>query len=136
MWADPQSIEKLGFEIRLGNESRSNATTRRRFKVLYGTYPEVICDVWNQLILKRLIVKYDKCTLKRFFLMFDFLKNYCIENRCAMDFAIDEKTYRKWVWFFLEKVSHLVKYIVSKNKNKFIVTIFEKKKKLLLFYAC
>ena len=93
MWADPQSIEKLGFEIRLGNESRSNATTRRRFKVLYGTYPEVICDVWNQLILKRLIVKYDKCTLKRFFLMFDFLKNYCIENRCAMDFAIDKKTY-------------------------------------------
>ena len=69
MLIDPQSIKKLGFEIRLGNKSRSNATTRKRFKALYGTYPEVISDVWNQLILKCLIVKHDKYTLKCFFFL-------------------------------------------------------------------
>ena len=49
--------------------------------------------------------------------MFDFLKNYCIENRCAIDFGIDEKTYRKWVWFYLEKLVKLTNSVVSCNKG-------------------
>ena len=49
--------------------------------------------------------------------MFDFLKNYCIENRCAIDFGIDEKKYCKWVWFYLEKNVKLANSVVSCNKG-------------------
>ena len=114
MAVNPEIIENLGFEIRCGNKPRSVQTTKKRFKALYGTDSEVIFYVWNQLIINEIIEKYDKNRLKRFFLMFDFLKNYCIEHRCAMDFGIDEKTYRKWVWFYLEKVSKLTNNVVRK----------------------
>ena len=113
MLTNPQTIENLGFDIQHRKNPRSVNTVERVFKSLYGTYPEIICYIWNQLILKRLLIKYDKNKLQRFFLMFDFLKNYCVEHRSAVDFGIDEKTYRKWVWFYLEKVSQLAKNVVS-----------------------
>ena len=47
--------------------------------------------------------------------MFDFLKNYCIEHHCAIYFSVDEKTYRKWVWYYLEKVSKITNSVVSKK---------------------
>ena len=113
MLTNPQTIKNLEFEIRNRKKPRSVNTTTKVFKSLYGTYPEIISHVWNQLVLKCLIEKHDKKKLERLFLMFDFLKNYCVEHRCAVDFGIDEKTYRKWVWFYLEKVSQLTKNVVS-----------------------
>ena len=114
MLTNPQTIENLGFDIRHRKKPRSVNTTKRVFKSLYGTHPEIICSVWNQLILNHLIENSDKNKLERLFLVFDFLKNYSVEHRCAVDFGIDEKTYRKWVWFYLEKMSQLVKNVVSK----------------------
>ena len=111
---NPETVENLGFEIRKSAKPNSVKTSKKRFKALYGTYPEVVFYVWNQLIIKKIIEKYDLNRLKRFFFMFDFLKNYCVEHRCAIDFGVDEKTYRKWVWFYIEKVSKLTNSVVRK----------------------
>ena len=46
--------------------------------------------------------------------MFDFLKKYCVEHRWAIDFDVDEKTYRKWVWFYIEKISKLTNIVIRK----------------------
>ncbi len=46
--------------------------------------------------------------------MFDFLKNYCVECHCAIDFGVDEKTYCKWVWLYIENVSKLTNSVVRK----------------------
>ena len=67
MFFNPKKIEKVGFEIRLGDRSRSNKTTTKRFKALYGTYPEVIWNIWMKLITKNIIEKHDVNRLKRFF---------------------------------------------------------------------
>ena len=115
MAINPETIENLGFEIRRAIKPRSAQISKKRFKGLYGTYPEVIFYVWDQLIRKNVIEKYDLRRLKRFFFMFDFLKNYCIEHHCAIDFSVDEKTYRKWVWYYLEKVSKITNSVVSKK---------------------
>lgn len=117
MATNPETIENLGFEIRCASKPRSVQIARKKFKGLYGTYPEVICYVWNQLIVKNVIEKYDVYRLRRFFLTFDFLKNYCIEHLCAINFGVDEKTYRKWVWYYLEKISELTKSVVRKKCN-------------------
>ena len=57
-----------------------------------------------------------------FFFMFDFLKNYTSETRSASDFDVDEKTFRKWVWFFLEKMTNINNGIVS-VVNHYLVPI-------------
>ena len=108
----PNSIETIGFEIRT-NTQATKRNKKLRFKSVYGTYPIVIYDLWTRLVTLNVVKIDDIMKLKRFFFMFDFLQNYCKETQCAMDFGVDEKTYRKWVWFFLEKVSIISKNVVS-----------------------
>ena len=115
MEINSEIIENLGFEIRCASKPRSAHVAQKRFMGLYGTYPEVIFYVWNQLILKNIIEKHDLNRLKRFFFMFDFLKNYSIEHLCAIEFGVDEKTYRKWVWYYLEKVLKVTNCVVRKK---------------------
>lgn len=52
---NPETIENLGFEIRKSAKPNSVKTSKKRFKALYGTYPEVLFYIWNQLILKELL---------------------------------------------------------------------------------
>ena len=67
MAINPETIKNLGFEIRCAIKPRSAQIPKKRFKGLYGTYPEVIFYVWNELITKNIIEKYDLRRLKRFF---------------------------------------------------------------------
>ena len=64
---NPETIENLGFEIRRSAKPNSVKISNKRFKALYGTHPEVLFYVWNQLVIKIIIEKYDLNRLKRFF---------------------------------------------------------------------
>ena len=42
-----------------------------------------------------------------------FLKTYDKESNLAAKCDLDEKTYRKWVWYFTDKISWLEAEVVS-----------------------
>ena len=113
----------LGFSVRnIDTKKQSFDSLYTRFKLLYGTYPEVIFDVIKRLIKKGLLNEIKEWQIDRIFFMFDFLKNYTSETRSASDFDVDEKTFRKWVWFFLEKMTNINNGIVS-VVNHYLVPI-------------
>ena len=64
MEINPETIENLGFELRCNNKPRSVQTSKKRFKALYETYPEVIFYIWNQLIIEKIIENLLKNVLR------------------------------------------------------------------------
>ena len=64
---NPETIENFGFGIRRSAKPNSVKISNKRSKALYGTHPEVLFYVWNQLVIKIIIEKYDLNRLKRFF---------------------------------------------------------------------
>ena len=55
MATNPETIENLGFQIRRAIKSRSAHIAKKRFKGLYGAYPEVIFYVWNEQVNENII---------------------------------------------------------------------------------
>ena len=45
--------------------------------------------------------------------IFRFMKSYNSWDSHATEMAVDSKTFRKWIWFYLEGVSKLMPKVVS-----------------------
>ena len=45
-----------------------------------------------------------------------FLKSYSTETQLASLFGVDEKTYRKWAWFYVISIRKLSRFYVSESK--------------------
>ena len=82
-------------------------TKLTRFRSLYGSNPVVYSEMWEafqttsdvaaQIDKKNLITKY-------FFMTLYFLKCYPREHELSVLFRVDEKTARRWIKFYVEKI--------------------------------
>ena len=71
----------LGFSVRnIETKKQSFDSLYVHFKLLYGTYPEVIFDMIKGLLKKGLLNEIKEWQIDRIFFMFDFLKNYTSET--------------------------------------------------------
>ena len=64
---------------------------------------------------------YDRprgATKLRFLWALSLLKSYDSEENMASQCQCDEKTWRKWVWFFISELAHRVSEAVSKINEK------------------
>lgn len=91
-----------GLEYANHGMNNSKLTGLRKFKSFYGINPEICAILWNKLE-DRPVGSEPKhllwCML--------FLKNYNIEHvNCAIT-KVDEKTFRLWVWRFVELLADL-----------------------------
>lgn len=84
------------------NVENSRLTGYRKFRTFYGVSPKVCSLLWN-LIRDKPSASEPKhllwCML--------FLKNYHKEHINAAIVEVDEKTFRLWVWRFVELLSKL-----------------------------
>jgi len=84
-----------------------------RFKSSYGSLPVVLAHIWEDLQTTTIPeAKINRAATKHFdrcLMAFYFLKVYPTEKREAGIFNVDEKTGRKWRWYFVEKVRALKK---------------------------
>ena len=94
----------------------SDATEARRFREFFGTSVRVVGILWEFLVRDELRPRGGRPWHLLWALY--FLKVYAKEGPgCAVvggaHGGVDPKTYRKWVWAFIEAISELVDLVVS-----------------------
>lgn len=92
--------EGLSFAGR--STSLSGLTGMRIFKSFYGVSPEVCSQLWHMMDDKP-----ENAEPKHLLWAFIFMKSYNTEHVNAGLVMCDEKTFRKWVWLFIDMLSSL-----------------------------
>lgn len=74
----------------------------RRYRSIFGVTPDVTSSVWN--LLEDL--QSGSQPIHLLWALF-FLKSYTTETVNSFIWRTTEKTFRKWVWYFIDKISLL-----------------------------
>jgi len=96
-----------------------------RIRAMFGAPLNVIADIWNRVWKKLSNAERDSLindSVKYKYLLYAlvFLKVYATTTaHCSMVDWPSEKTFRKWSWYFVKKISEL-KSDVIKLKNRFL----------------
>jgi hypothetical protein len=108
---EPEIFLRLGNEM-MGRHHKAAANTEsRRFHATFGTSPFICALLWAML---------EPCKVmpicvhpKHLLWALMFLKLYVSEHvNCAMAGGVDEKTYRKWTWLFINGIASLAESTV------------------------
>lgn len=126
------SFEKLGMAI-MGRHCRGSALIRiRRFVALFGVEPYMCAIVWRELVASGWTRFTRRPKAKHFLWALIFLKCYPTEGFLAAQVgAVDEKTIRKWVWYYVEGIAKLAPKFVSED-----VVCSTATRRLLIYYYC
>lgn len=90
--------------VRIGT-AKSKAYFNRKFRSCFGASVLVLTIAWNTLVVQNLLPEGGHP--KHLLWMCAFLKTYSSEDVYASWFKVSEKTFRKWVWLFLEAVAKI-----------------------------
>ena len=103
---------KLGADIMNRGMGFMELTFRRRFLAHFGVTENVVADTWQRLEID-LETEKDAQPVHLLWALF-FLKTYNSESVCASAVGTaDEKTFRKWSKFFVERISSILPMVVS-----------------------
>jgi hypothetical protein len=108
---EPYAFLHLGRSIMKMHCKLADATEKARFHASFGTSPEVCSVLWEMLDPREEIDRYALPQHLLWALM--FLKLYCSERVNRMIVGVDEDTFRKWAWLFVEAISYLEDSVVS-----------------------
>jgi hypothetical protein len=78
----------------------------RRFRSSFGTSIVTVVKTWNILDDQNLLP--PRSSFKHLLWMLSFLKAYLPEEEYRRFYGCTEKTFRKWVWLFLEACASIV----------------------------
>lgn len=119
---DQVAMETIGWP----SHRRWRSTDRdSRIRALFGAPLNVISDLWNRVWKKlskneRLNLIKDGVHYKHLLYALVFIKAYSTEDiHCSIVDWPPAKTFRKWSWYFVKKISEL-KNDVFKLKNRFL----------------
>jgi hypothetical protein len=109
----PEEFEELGGHI-MHREAEQKDAFKRRWASHFAVDPVVVSEAWKRLVPDLEKEKYSEP--KHLLWAILFLTQYTNESdlagKCG---AIHEDTFRKWAWFFVEKLSSLESEIVSEQ---------------------
>lgn len=91
-----------------------------RFVAFFGVYPNV-CEEVSKLIASQPLL--SSCYPCHLLWALYFLKCYPTERTAAIVLHVDEKTYRKWIWYVLDRLSEIDN--VSKPHSPFHIISFD-----------
>lgn len=123
----PEHEFLLESAIVLNDINNPSTTERRRFQQNYGISPFMCTILWSKLS----PTLHKNCRPKHMLYALRFLKTYSTEDVSAVAEGCDEKTFRKWVWYFVTAIGQLneVSYLPFKlcsviwktgRSNKFV----------------
>jgi len=92
------------------------AVRSRRFRALFGISAVCIAILWADIANQGFLNHLGLRSLKPMHFLWTllFLKVYSKEEVNAMQVGCDEKTFRKWTWFYAECIADLDTQYVSK----------------------
>jgi len=85
--------------------SYNDNTVVRFFKRMYGVSIAMATLIWNTLMEQGLLP--EKPQYKHMFWALAFIKVYAYESVFLEMFSISDKTFHKWVWEYLKRISLL-----------------------------
>jgi hypothetical protein len=107
----------LGQEITNRRKRVAAKTMISRFRATFGTSPKICALLWGMVESRTVLPNGAKPVHLLWALA--FLKLYCAEAvLAALVGGVDEKTFRKWAWYFVEQISDL-QYTVICWANRF-----------------
>ena len=104
--------------IKNSKKCRSIHVRDRRFRQYFGTTPEICAEIWERLDPFKTIEKvFHGVQIKHLLWALMFMKLYSTESvHASLAGGVDEKTFRKWTWIFVEAIS-LLEFDVVSSKN-------------------
>ena len=90
--------------------SSSHLVNDRRLRAWCGCSPTVIAKVWN--LLDRFGGLEQEATRDRLLWALHLLTSYNNTETSAAFCKADEKTFRRWAWYFIEEISYLENFVV------------------------
>jgi hypothetical protein len=112
----PGEFGQLGAPI-IGYSGRQIGTSKflRRFKTTFGLSPRIVSATWSLIVSHGMLDHLGPRSLKPCHLLWTLLhlKGYATEADNAGRLRCDEKTYRKWVWFYITCLANLDTTLVS-----------------------
>jgi hypothetical protein len=116
----PSAFLELGLSM-MGSSSNRSGTKRklRRFHSFFGVSPGTVSLVWEMLCRSGWPEKGSVRAPKPIHLLWSLrlLKSYNTEESHAAEAGVDEKTFRKWSWFYLEGIAKLCNYVVRFDRS-------------------
>ena len=110
-------FEQLGFIFKRSKSPCLHYNTPqlndRRFRTAFGCCSRVCSLAWL-LVVDGWTNRPKQATKIRFLWALSLLKTYDTETNMANSCGVDEKTFRKWAWFFIQELSFRIGDIVSK----------------------
>ena len=104
-----ECIYDEGLQIEGHGVSKSYSVNRRRFEAIFGIPGGLVALMWS--LISACLPK--NATYTHLLMGLYFLKKYDSESDSAGRFGVDEKTYRKWIWFIVKEIGKLHPKIVS-----------------------
>lgn len=103
MSTDPEDFYVLGCRYLNHNVFNSRKAGYRRFKTMFGVSPLICSIAWDKIDDE---IPYG-AKFEHILWALCFLKCYHTESVNHAIFGIDEKTYRKWTWIFVDLLSSI-----------------------------
>ena len=107
-------FEQLGLQI-MSRQIGSKLTFERRFRTFFGTSPQICELIWTNLDpFEQIAPDYPGVQVVHLLWALMFMKIYAEESvHCGLVGGVDEKTFRKWTWLFVEYISYEEDRVVS-----------------------
>ena len=110
----PDEFTSIGMSLMGRYNHSANETSRRRFSAWFGTDSLTCSILWEMLYHYKW---FDYAGIrgthpKHLLWTLLFLKCYATEAVHSSNVGVDEKTYRKWIWFYVEGINRLRKHVV------------------------
>jgi len=107
-------FEVLGCKL-MGFDKKGKKAHKGCFMAHFGLDPRMVSIVWKHLAASGWLhfagVRGPKP--EHFLWCLHWLKCYNTEEICAAHVGCDEKTFRKWVWFYAEGIANLLNSVIS-----------------------
>lgn len=128
---------KLGLNLKgVRFRKSSQRRNKRRFISIFGTEPCICSIIWEMLTLTKWTAHTNKPKPVHLLWALRLLKSYSTEADLAAEVGgKDEKTFRKWAWFYIEGVANLAEKVVSKIRSYYSDIYMLYCKYLNLFYC-
>jgi hypothetical protein len=106
MYATKKNIQQAGLSACCKQKNFVSVDSiERYYKSIYGVSVAMATLIWNTLVEQELLP--DKAQYKHMFWSLSFIKVYSFESVFVELFNTSDKTFRKWVWEFLKRISVL-----------------------------
>lgn len=110
---DGSAFESLGQGLAGYSNSNSYEVRRRRFVSFFGIEPCLVSVVWSMVVMSGALDGLHSVNPIHFLWALLFFQCYDTSERNAAMCRCDEKTFRKWSWFYLELIAGLDELLVS-----------------------